>query len=142
MIQLSIDRGLNMHSSSIIGETSESLLDYQNTVNRLLNNHQQLFYMLPRTVSSIKECVKNTEELFAKYDEAATEMRMIVLNKKVERISNFIHKWTIYIMENQFPPEIVKDWFWKLLLDLNVKLQALQYFSGEYSFESKHKEIF
>lgn len=142
MIQLSIDKGLNMHSSSIIGETSESLLDYQNTVNRLLNNHQQLFYMLPRTVSSIKECVKNTEELFAKYDEAATEMRMIVLNKKVERISNFIHKWTIYIMENQFPPEIVKDWFWKLLLDLNVKLQALQYFSGEYSFESKHKEIF
>lgn len=82
MIQLSIDKGLNMHSSSIIGETSESLFDYQNTVNRLLNNRQQLFYMLPRTVSSLKESVKNTEELFAKYDEAATEMRMIVLNKR------------------------------------------------------------
>lgn len=142
MIQLSIEKGLNVYSSSIIGEKSECLLDYQNTIKRLLNNQQQLFYMLPRTVESIKVGVKNKEELFAKYDEAATEMRMIVLNKQMEQINEFINKWTIYVTENQFTADIVKDWFWKLLLDLNVKLKALQYFSGEYSFESKHQEIF
>jgi len=117
-------------------------LDYQNTIKWLLNNQQQEFYMLPRAVDSLKGTVKNTKELFAKYDEAANEMRIIVLNKNVEQMSEFIHKWTEYIMENQFSPKVVKDWFWKLLLDLNVKLQALQYFSGEYSFESKHQEIF
>ncbi|WP_312096305.1 response regulator [Niallia sp.] len=142
MIQLSIEKVLNIYSSSIIGEKSESLLDYQSTIKRLLNNQQQLFYMLPRTVESIKKSAKNTEELFAKYDAAATEMRMIVLNKDKDQISEFINKWTIYVSENQFSPDVVKDWFWKLLLDLNVKLQALQYFSGEYSFESKHQEIF
>ncbi|MDU1845873.1 MAG: response regulator [Niallia nealsonii] len=142
MIQFSIEKVLNINSSSIIGEKTEGLLGYQTRIKGLLNNQQQLFYMLPRTVESIKESVKNTEELFAKYDEAATEMRMIVLNKNMEQISEFINKWTIYIAENQFSPDVVKDWFWKLLLDLNVKLQALQYFSGEYSFESKHQEIF
>lgn len=142
MIQHSIEKGLNLYSSSIIGEKSESLLDYQNTIKWLLNNQQQEFYMLPRAVDSLKGTVKNTKELFAKYDEAANEMRIIVLNKNVEQMSEFIHKWTEYIMENQFSPKVVKDWFWKLLLDLNVKLQALQYFSGEYSFESKHQEIF
>ena len=141
-IQNAISNVLNINSSSIIGDKAKTVLEYQNSIKKLANNHHQLFYMLPNTVEMNNQFLDAKDDLFSMYDQAATEIRKFVMGCNKIQMKEFMSYWLKHIYKNQYAPEAVKDWILKLLLDLKVKLQALQYFSPDNSLETKHQEIF
>jgi two-component system response regulator YesN len=61
--------------------------------------------------------------------------------KDESKIAPVVSKWMIHIEEKKYPPELVKEWLLKLLLDLKVKLHALQLFRQDHAVECLHQEI-
>ncbi|WP_066050674.1 response regulator transcription factor [Robertmurraya korlensis] len=142
LIQHALKKSAGISLSFIVGDGCQSVLEFKEEVIGLIDSKQQSFYMEPGTiVDRNKEQESQTEELFSKYDQAAAEMRELIMLRDEDRIPVFVNKWTSFFNDYQFPPEIVKDWLVKLLLDLRGKLQALQFFRATHSVEPMHNEI-
>ena len=84
---------------------------------------------------------KTNESLFEWYDKASNEIRQLIINKDVSEIRPLICKWMDIFKEKEYSAEIVKDWTLKLLLDLKVKMKALQFFGTNTSNEVLHEEV-
>lgn len=142
-IQHAIKRTLNISLSFIIGEGCSTMKEFKQELGLLLNSGNQSFYLQSGAIVERKETFEApTEDLFSKYDEAASEMRELILLRDEDSITRFVSKWISYLKQNQFPPELVKDWVLKLLLDLRVKLHALQFFQANHALEYMHDGIF
>ncbi|MEH7010882.1 response regulator [Neobacillus niacini] len=142
-IQLALKRSLNISLSFITGEGCTSMLEFKQELLNLINCSHQSFYIKPGTIVERKNPKEAPmEDLFSKYDEAAAEMRELIMLKDEDRMTDFVTKWITFLEENQFPPELVKDWVLKLLLDLRVKLHALQLFRSQQTIDYMHNEIF
>lgn len=142
LIQYAIKKSAGISLSFIVGDGCQSVLEFKREVIGLIESKQQSFYMeAGAIVDRERGQVSQTEELFSKYDQAAAEMRELIMLRDKERIPVFVNKWIGYFKEYQFPPEMVKDWLVKLLLDLRGKLQALQFFRSTKSVEPMHNDI-
>jgi two-component system, response regulator YesN len=142
-IQHALKKTAGITLSFIIGEGCTSLVEFKQEVITLMNSKHQTFYLEPGSmvVTVKRQEESQTEELLSKYDVAAAEMRELIMLRDEQRIPGFVNKWTMFLKQYQFPPEMVKDWVLKLLLDLRGKLQALQFFRTDHSVEHMHKEI-
>ncbi|OLS40912.1 response regulator [Bacillus sp. MRMR6] len=140
-IQQELKKSLNIYLSFIIGEGCTNILELKQELVHLLDSTHQSFYLEPGSIVEMKKQLDITSNLFSVYDEAAAEMRELILKKEDARVIIFVEKWTSFLEEKQYPPELVKDWVLKLLLDLRVKLQALQFFRSDHPIESIHNEV-
>jgi two-component system, response regulator YesN len=140
-IQYELRKSLNISLSFIAGKGFRNFKECKQEVQNLLNCRHQRFYMMSDTIAELKEPEKSSVNLFSKYDEAAAEMRELMMLRDRSSISGFIEKWISFLEEKQCSPEQVKDWVLKLLLDLKMKLQALQFFRSDQTAESLHNEI-
>lgn len=141
-IQHALKKSLNISLSFLIGEACTNSKGFKQELSLLLESKHQSFYLEPGTIVERKKAQVQNEDLFSRYDEAAKEMRELVMLRDEDRIPHFVDKWIGFLDEKQYPPELVKDWVLKLLLDLRVKLQALQFFRSDKTVESLHNEIF
>lgn len=142
-IQHALKKSLNVSLSFITGQGCKNMLEFKQELLQLISRNHQSFYMKPGTIAEMKNPQEApTEDLFSKYDEAAAEMRELIMLRDDNRITEYVNKWVIFLEEKQFPPELVKDWVLKLLLDLRVKLHALQLFRSQQTIEYMHNEIF
>jgi len=53
-----------------------------------------------------------------------------------------IEQWAAIAAERRFPPELVKDWVLRLLLDAKQKLQSQQHFRIAQSLEAIHQDLY
>ena len=93
------------------------------------------------TVEKKRHEESSRESLFEWYDEASFEIRQLIIAKDASKVKPVVTKWIDVFREKQYSAEIVKDWVLKLLLDLKVKLKALQFFGTKSSDEVLHEEI-
>ncbi len=141
-IQHALKRSAGISLSFLAGEGCKTLVEFKKEVITLITSKHQSFYMEPGAiVDKVSLQESQTEELYSKYDEAAREMRELIMLRDPTRIPVFVTKWTSFLKDHQFPPEMVKDWVLKLLLDLRGKLQALQFFRSQHTVEHMHNEI-
>ena len=142
-IQHALKKSLNISLSFITGDGCTNMREFKQELLNLLDCSHQSFYLKPGTIVERKKPQEApTEDLFSKYDEAATEMRELIMLKDENKINDYVNKWTTFLEENQFSPELVKDWVLKLLLDLRAKLHALQLFRSHQTIDYMHNEIF
>jgi two-component system, response regulator YesN len=142
-IQHSLKRSLNISISFITGHGCLNYTEFKLELFQLINCVHQSFYLKPGSIVEQKEPQEApTEDLFSRYDEAAAEMRELIMLRDEARINEFVTKWISFLEDKQFAPELVKDWVLKLLLDLRVKLHALQLFRSQQNVDYMHNEIF
>lgn len=82
-----------------------------------------------------------SKHTYSLYDKANEEFRDILIDKREAALLPTIQRWMNVFKEQACPPEMVKDWVLKLLLDLKLKLQSLQHFRSTYSVDVMHKDI-
>lgn len=81
-------------------------------------------------------------DLFSRYDELSQKFRDRFIASDVNGLIEAIEKWKQQLLLIPQPPELVKNWVFKLLIDLRLKIQSLQNFSIDLSVDMMHKEIF
>ncbi|MEH7081245.1 response regulator [Neobacillus drentensis] len=140
-IQKALKKYLNIDLSFLIGDDCSRLADIKQELSLLLSSKHQSFYMQPGTILKRELVQAAKEDLFSKYDEASSDFRELLLTKDENRIIPIVSKWIHHIEEKNYPPELVKEWLLKLLIDLKIKLQALQLFRQDHAIECLHQEI-
>ncbi|MFF2446402.1 response regulator [Neobacillus sp. NPDC058068] len=140
-MQKALNKYLHIDLSFMVGEGCKQLLDIKQEVSHLVNGKYQSFYMEPGSIQKSSVVQPFSDDLFSKYDEAAADFRGLILSKDEREITPFVEKWVSFIGEKRYSPEIVKEWILKLLLDLKVKLKALQFFHANHPVECLTNEI-
>jgi two-component system, response regulator YesN len=140
-IQKALKTYFNINISFMMGKSFSSFTELRNELILLQSAKHQRFYMAPGTINKREMVQPENDDLFSKYDEAASEFRELMVVKDESMITPIVTKWITFIEEKKFHPELVKEWMLKLLLDFKVKLQALQLFRSEYIVEGLHNKI-
>ncbi|MFE5317549.1 AraC family transcriptional regulator [Paenibacillus sp. NPDC056579] len=140
-IQAALNKYLKISMSFIIGERCRNPEEIKGTLNGLLASGLQRFYMDEGSIVKKQSLKHGDIDLFSWYDQASTELRELMLEKQTGPIVSTVRHWMAFLKEHSFEPEKVKDWVLKLLLDLKLKLQSLQYFRSTYAVDVLHKEI-
>ncbi|WP_026564251.1 response regulator [Bacillus sp. UNC41MFS5] len=140
-IQKAIQKYLHVQLSFLIGGDCTRLADIRQEISILLSAKHQSFYMQPGTIIKKDTVHVPTEDLFSKYDEASLDFRELLLKKDETMIIPIVSKWINHIEEKTYPPELVKEWLLKLLIDLKVKMHALQLFRQDHAVDCLHQEI-
>lgn len=129
--------------SFIIGQVCRSPEELKHELASLLAGSGQRFYLKPGSV--VKKEAPATAEVredpFAVYNQAGEEFRDMIVDHRSGQLVSTVSKWIRHMEEKRYQPEQVKDWTLKLLLDLKLKLQSMQYFRASYTVDILHKEI-
>ncbi|TXC90602.1 response regulator [Metabacillus litoralis] len=140
-IQRNVFSSLNITLSFIVDKPFDSYHSFKTSLHHLLDSSNQRFYMETCKIEKKRLEAKTNESLFEWYDKASNEIRQLIINKDVSEIRPLICKWMDIFKEKEYSAEIVKDWTLKLLLDLKVKMKALQFFGTNTSNEVLHEEV-
>ncbi|MBE1442048.1 response regulator transcription factor [Paenibacillus sp. OAS669] len=140
-IQDALRKFLKISMSFIIGDISHSPEEIKAALIQLRSSSVQRFYMEEGSIAKKKTLSQGNIDLFSWYDQASTELKEMILEKNTDTIVPTVRHWMEFLKEHAFEPEKVKDWVLKLLLDLKLKLQSLQYFRSTYEVDVLHKEI-
>ncbi|MHA6530819.1 helix-turn-helix domain-containing protein [Paenibacillus sp. BAC0078] len=143
VIQSTLSRVLKVRMSFITGEGAGTPKELKQQLSELLNAEEQRFYLVPEEIAKRKTVHPPSipGNLFAHYDQATAELREVLLGRQAEQARAVTEKWISLICNEKYPPEMVKDWTLKLLLDLKLKLHSLQYIRPAYSADTLYKEI-
>ncbi|TBL73965.1 response regulator transcription factor [Paenibacillus thalictri] len=141
VIQKEIHRTLKISTSYLIGGVCGTPEELKAGLKGLLDSKTQCFYMDEGTIARKAVSAAGKGDIFAKYDQASEQLRELITDKNETELMQAVKRWMGHVKEQVCPPEIAKDWVLKLLLDLKLKLQALQYFRPHYSTDVLHKDI-
>ncbi|PQP86201.1 AraC family transcriptional regulator [Paenibacillus sp. AR247] len=151
-IQSALRKVLKVDMSLCIGEPCASPESLKQALGGLLASGGLRFYLEPGETVKLRASRPKLEtepegddlpprDLFSFYDEALGELRGALLDREPQAIRSATAAWTARIRKERYPPEAVKDWVLKLLLDLKLKLQAIPSVSTASSADTLHKEI-
>ncbi|NQX67805.1 helix-turn-helix domain-containing protein [Paenibacillus alba] len=140
-LQHAVEKTLKIKISFIIGKISAAPSEIKQELNGLLTANGQRFYMEPKAIEKWRIMAYSGQDLFAVYDEAVTALREMLIESNPGMVQPMVEKWMSYLRENRFPPETVRDWILKLVLDLKLKLKSMQLFRNHFSVEILHKEL-
>ncbi|XEC96217.1 helix-turn-helix domain-containing protein [Paenibacillus tarimensis] len=138
-LQDKVFQTLKLSLSFIIGETGRGVGQLKERLNKLLFSGGQRFYIGAGDISKRSDAAFAEEDLFALYDEAFGQFRDVLVHGA--DAEDTVAYWTGRIGRRRYPPETVKDWMLKLLLDLKLKVQSLQHFRSLYSVDVLHREV-
>ncbi|WP_077619330.1 response regulator transcription factor [Bacillus sinesaloumensis] len=140
-IQRKVLHTLNISISFIIGTVIESQRSFKTTCESLLNSPNQRFYMKRGEIQQKQAKPNITEGLYSWYDVASVEIRNLILEKDLKKVLPLVNQWIEIFQDKEYSSDVVKEWVLKLLLDLKVKLKALQFFGSTYTVEVLHEEV-
>ncbi|MCI3927066.1 response regulator [Paenibacillus sp. TRM 82003] len=139
--QDALRRTLKVTMSFVFGEQGSGCETVKQGMKGLMANTGQRFYMERGEIAPNRLLPVPTTDLFSLYDEALETFREAVARGDADGIRAKVSEWTNFLRSKTFPPEIVKDWTMKLMLDIRLKHQSIHNFRGFHSAESIHKDI-
>lgn len=123
-LQQAFAKYLKIELSVIVGEMESSGSDVRRQLPGLIASADSLFYSdRPELVKSREIRFRPAEEdLFAHYSEYADRLNRLLLeeNRNAEPV---IDAFVDFVKSRKFPPSDVKQFVWKLALDLQLKLK-------------------
>ncbi|KMY49923.1 response regulator transcription factor [Peribacillus loiseleuriae] len=129
-IQFIFQKTFGISISFVLGKASATPLDMKEQMIELSESTVQKFYLKQKSIENFQALTISKENIFSWYNEASSEFKdLILLNSmEMEQKLAIIKKWIRFIIDHQFPPDSVKDWILKILLDIKVKIQVLTNF--------------
>lgn len=140
-VQRAVAHHLHVSLSMMIGDVFHNEQSLKHELGTLLMNTNQRFYMEKDAIEKKRTGTYFTDKIFSWYEEASTEVRQLILERNEERVAPTVKGWIQHFKDQQISSDAVKDWVLKLVLDLKVKLKALQFFETTYTMEVLHEEI-
>ena len=138
-----IRSALNMYLktgvSFAVGEPSDDPVRLREAMFRMAEGADERFYWDECSVNRYKETPFSPDDLFVHYAEAAEQFRQIVVSQAIQDVAPVVRFWVERVRARRYRPEMVKEFFLKIFLDLHVKFKTLQYFPSAYSQEALHR---
>ncbi|MVP01015.1 response regulator [Paenibacillus lutrae] len=141
-IQLSLLQYLRVRVTFLIGQHGQDIQSLKERISGLLEGAEEArFYAGSGLITRYSRAAYTAEDLFTHYSTALEELKQVVLEQAADRVDAVTGKWTGVIIQERYHPRIVKEWFLKMMLDLQLKFKSLQHFQSGYSLEVLHQSI-
>ena len=141
-IQNNLHQALKLTATFQYGEACQTAEALKTRLHSQLAGYDQRFYLSPGSLTALKPVGFDDTDLFSRYDDVSQTFRDRFIAGDVHGLLDAIEMWNQQLLSVPHPPELVKNWVFKLLIDLRLKLQSLQNFSIDLSVDMMHKEIF
>ncbi|MCU6792091.1 response regulator [Paenibacillus sp. WQ 127069] len=140
-VQDSLTKYLRVQVSFYLGERSGQPQQLKANLLKLLNTLEHRFYLPEGYIGVIKEEEFSKADLFTYFSQALEEIKQLILQEDVQGMEEAASRWMSFVEKERFPPDMVKEWVLKLLLDMRVKFKSLQKFQTNYSVEVLHSTM-
>lgn len=140
-VQDSLGKYLRVKASFYLGERSRQPRELKANLLKLLNTLEHRFYLAEGFIGVIPEEGFTKADLFTYFSQALEEIKQLILQEDAQGMEDAAAKWMSYVEKHRFPPDMVKEWVLKLLLDMRVKFKSLQKFQTNYSVEVLHSTM-
>lgn len=137
-----VRQSLKLSLSFIIGEKCRTCAELQKEMADLMSSDGQRFYLEDGALVKKRHPTYADVDLFLYYDKAREEFMNTLLDRQEESVHETVNRWIRFFRDQPRPPETIKDWVLKMLLDLKLKVHSMQWFQAPHSAEALHKEIF
>lgn len=147
-VQRTLRSSLKLTMSFLIGDSAGDPLRLREALAELLSGAEARFYRAPGSIGKV--CAGKAAQpakagsdnpLLERFGEAAELLREALLGHKREAAEELVRQWLSLAEQRRLPPEQVKDWVFKLLLDVKLKLQLMQHTRSASSIDVSHHEV-
>jgi len=142
-VQSMLQRSVKLTFSYMLGERCESPSALKASLSGMLADSAQWFYRAPR--AALRRGANRAAaqfDLYNAFGAVGERLQEQLLRCDKEQAGPVIEQWAAIAAESRFPPQLVKDWALRLLLDAKQKLQSRQHYRIAQSLEAIHQEIY
>lgn len=133
---------LSISVTLLIGQNGQDSRSIRERMVELLKHAEEArFYEGSGVIAKYNLMTYTTEDLFTHYATALEELKQVVLGQAADRVESVSGSWTDWIIGKRYQPRMVKEWFLKIMLDLQLKFKSLQNFQSDYSLEVLHQSV-
>jgi two-component system response regulator YesN len=79
--------------------------------------------------------------MFDGFNQASEQLQELLLGRDRGEVRETVANWLATAGQERYPPEMVKDWILKLLLDAKLKLQSILQFRSAQWIDVNHSEL-
>ncbi|WP_144940617.1 helix-turn-helix domain-containing protein [Paenibacillus sp. 32O-W] len=138
-IQFALSKYLKIHLSFVLGDLNASFKPLKDNILTLMKSKEQRFYKEHGSIYKHRPFPYAADDLYLHYTAAVEQFQKIVLERKTEDVEAEVDHWLEWIRQNHYNPEVVKEWFLKILLSLQIKFKSMQHFRTLYSQDVLHR---
>ncbi|MFD0675799.1 MULTISPECIES: response regulator transcription factor [unclassified Paenibacillus] len=140
-VQESLNKYLRVEASFYVGDRCSHPMELKANLLKLLHTWDHRFYLPEGFIGAITEEEFTKADLFTYFLQALEEMKQLILHEDAQGLEEAAARWMSFVEKERFPPEMIKEWVLKLLLDMRVKFKSLQKFQTNYSVEVLHSTM-
>lgn len=140
-VQAMLKMSLKLTCTAQIGAACDQHQALKEQLIALLDGSGQRFYMEAGGIAALTSPSYDDTDIFAWYDEVSGQFRERFVAGDAQGTLAVADRWIEALRRRPHPPELVKDWLIKLLLDLRMKFQSMQLFRASPAIELLHREI-
>lgn len=142
IIQDQLRQALRLSVTILYGEACLNEEELKERLSELQAGYDQRFYSQKGSLMALCELTYDETDLFSRYDEVSQTFRDRFIASDVKGLTDIVEQWSQQLERNPQPSELVKNWVFKLLLDLRLKFQSMQFFWSQASVDLMQFEIF
>jgi two-component system response regulator YesN len=136
---------LKLSASFLLGEKRTDPAHLRAEMQKLVEGRSLRFYLpedtIARAADSFSAFGAAGGDPFALYADAAEQFRQIVLERQTDKIGFAVREWTERLRAERYDPDAVKEWFLKLMLDMQMKMKTMEHGPDGFSREELHQTI-
>lgn len=136
-----LNRYLKLDCCFIVGSICREFQDLKDNMTGLLDSRDRQFYISSGAIVKNEAHQFSNNDLFLHYSQAVEEFRMAFIHKDLNQMKEVASKWIAFIQDENFKPEMVREWTLKIMLEIKIGFSSQQGFQSSYSVETLHDSI-
>jgi two-component system response regulator YesN len=141
-IQRSLRQYIRVGVTFLMGKHGQDLKSLRERILELIQSSEEArFYSVSGVIARYQPAKYSEEDFFTHYSTAFDQLKQVVMEQASDQVDRVSKQWIEHIAREQYHPRIAKEWFLKLMLDLQFKFKSLQNFQSDYSLEVLHQTI-
>ncbi|MGN8647491.1 response regulator transcription factor [Gracilibacillus sp. HCP3S3_G5_1] len=142
-LQHALNQYLHIQVSFLIGHKCDKNR-IKSEIISLINSDQQIFFTRNSSIAHLKvtSSTYHGQEIFDYYQDVTNDLKKAMFQRDLRLFKAKLSEWIDFCITKQYEPTVVKEWFLRMIFDLNMRLRTIPYFQSNYHVESIQEEFF
>ncbi|CAM4024006.1 response regulator [Paenibacillus alkaliterrae] len=140
-IQRAVKQSLKLSMSFMIGDSCTTPEQIKASITAIRANSIGRFYRSFGSITRSIPCSAGEGDMFDGFNQASEQLRELLLGRDGGGVRATVMNWLAKAEQERYPPEMVKDWILKLLLDAKLKLQSILHYRSAQWIDINHSEL-
>ncbi|RCW44278.1 helix-turn-helix domain-containing protein [Paenibacillus prosopidis] len=140
-IQRAVKQSLKLSMSFMIGDSCTTPEQIKASIAGIRANAIGRFYRSYGSITRSVPASAGEGDMFDSFNQASEQLRELLLGRDGGGFRVTVMNWLAKAEQERYPPEMVKDWILKLLLDAKLKLQSILHYRSAQWIDVNHSEL-